>query len=272
MSHFTIKLSVICAACFAIAACGHSQHNKSASTSHHKVPTKSVLAVQKPPVKLKHKTVMPPANKQESKTDNLKLQQNAQDLLRRLRSYTSLSADFTQVNIAHTAVGDTKKSQRGHMDLKRPDDFIWKTYDGQSGTTLDEALIGDGDKYWQYDPDLQQAIKEKGDLSRQPLIKLLLSNDYSSKELTKSFMITKQSVAGEPREVEFTLTPVSTNMDINVSAISIVFNNDTLSELVMQNSLNQKTVFNFYNIKRTPLSSSLFAFKPGKDVDVIDNT
>ena len=85
-------------------------------------------------------------------------------------------------------------------------------------------------------------------------------------------MITKQSVAGEPREVEFTLTPVSTNMDINVSAISIVFNNDTLAQLVMQNSLNQKTVFNFYNIKRTPLSSSLFAFKPGKDVDVIDNT
>ena len=283
MRNFTVRWLVVLILCFMSVACGggSSTDKKHTSTPEARVPQSPVdTANTKRPVVSPHKhvTVHPKKTNKHAKSGIAHKQQQAlseklaKQLLHSLRAYTNLSADFDEVIVDHAKGGSREPLHRGHMALKRPDKFIWKTYIGKKGDKVDEELIGDGGVYWQYDPELQQAIKRKVNLDKQPLIKLLLSDEGSSVDLARNFNVTKETIAGSPGDVVFVLKTKNDNSESNLAQMIIVLKNNVLSQLSLENNLNQETVFQFYNLRQSVIKDSLFVFKPGDDVDVVDNT
>ncbi len=307
MRSFTIKLSLMLVFCLSVAACGNQKDNKQKHTINNSAKTtaqpssannnnqqhKSVAANKdsvankvenkKQPVEAiktpaKHAAVNASENNSAASSSTAHKQKKAlsaklaKELLHRLRSYTNMSADFNEFVVNHSKNGDTEELHRGHMDLKRPDKFIWKTFRGKQNEKIDEELIGNGGIYWQYDPLLQQAIKRRVDLNKQPLIKLLLSDEGSSMDLSRNFDVAKKTMHDDPGAVVFVLTSIQGNDESSLANMTIVLKNNMLSQLILNNTLNQQTIFQFYNIKKDPINNDVFVFKPGDDIDVVDNT
>lgn len=195
----------------------------------------------------------------------------AQQLLHRLRSYSCLSANFRQMVIDDGASPAT--DHYGRLLLKRPDRFLWETYKTNKQRNIDEKLVGKGSFYWQYDPDLQQAIKRKVDLDQQPLIKLLLSDQGSAQELAKDFILTVTTASGSTIEEYMLKTrdggPYS---DLSSMTIAIDAKTGALIRLILANTLSQRTIFAFSHVSTQPIDDDVFNFTPGSDVDVVDET
>jgi chaperone LolA len=285
MRNFTVKWLMIFIFCFTSVACGGGtgdKKQKNTSTSENNISQTTAPKAKSKQVSGggpdKHVKVQPkkPNKHTKSGIDRKKQQELseklAKELLHSLRSNTKLSADFDEIVVNHTKDGNREQLHRGHMDLKRPDKFIWKTFIGKKGVNIDEELIGNGGVYWQYDPQLQQAIKRKVNLDKQPLIKLLLSDEGSSMDLSRNFNVTKKNVSAASGEVVFVLTSKDDGSESNLARMIIVLKNNVLSQLSLENNLNQETVFQFSNLDQSVIKDSLFEFKPGDDVDVVDNT
>ena len=180
-------------------------------------------------------------------------------LTQQLNNIRSMQADFTQTIVNKT--GKTIVQSEGKMSLARPGKFRWDVK-----KPVAQLLVANGSRLWIYDPDLEQVtirslVKAAGEAPA-----LLLSDANTT--LAKDFYVKQEATSSLEW---FLLTPK--NSDSVFARIKLAFANNQIREMDLEDQLGHKTQIQFRNIVlNQPLSSSLFAFPPPANVDVIDET
>ncbi|MBU1190216.1 MAG: outer membrane lipoprotein chaperone LolA [Gammaproteobacteria bacterium] len=172
------------------------------------------------------------------------------------RDLDNLTASFEQT--ISDAQGKVTQTANGRLSIQRPGRFRWD-YD----TPYKQLVLGDGQKLWTYDVDLEQAtVKPQQDaLAGTPA--LLLSAKEQPRTLFK--------VAPLPMrddEEWFELTPHA--QDTQFNQIRLGFLNDQLVAMELVDGFDQLTQFRFNDLQvNGPVSAQIFRFVPPKGVDVI---
>jgi outer membrane lipoprotein carrier protein len=177
----------------------------------------------------------------------------AQELANLLSNFNSMQANFTQTSAS--------QQTKGQMAIQRPGKFRW-----QVQKPTQQLIIADGSFLWVYDADLQQATKQKLNYQQTDNPAMLLSGSVA--DLQKDFIITKPQTK-EPGEW-FTLKPKSRHGMFQV--IQLQFINGILKTMHITDNLGQHSMISFPQMLINPkLDNSLFEFKPGQGVDVVEN-
>lgn len=174
-----------------------------------------------------------------------------------ISSTRSAQANFTQVVLDQS--GQRIQSASGTMQFVRPGKFRWvyqKPYE--------QIIVGDGEKFWLHDIDLNQVTVKKLDAAIGSSPAALLSG---SNEIERSFDL-KES--GRQDGLDW-LQAVPKGQESSFSKILMAFG--AQSELVimeLSDAFGNKTVLRFSDLKRNPqLPPSLFRFVPPKGADVL---
>lgn len=169
----------------------------------------------------------------------------------------SAQADFTQVVLDQG--GKRIQSASGVMQFVRPGKFRW-TYQ----KPYEQIIVGDGEKFWLYDADLNQVTVKKLDAALGSSPAALLSG---SNEIERGFAL-KES--GSQDGLDW-LQATPKAQDSSFNSILMAFN--AQAELVimeLNDQFGHKTVLRFSGLKRNPqLSPQLFKFEPPKGADVL---
>ena len=185
------------------------------------------------------------------------------NLIGDLKTY---QADFEQR--VNNEFGKELDFSSGTFSIKRPDNFRWEIKE-----SFTQTIVADGKQLWTYDEDLEQVtIQDQNQvLANSPL--LLLTSDGT--ELAESFDISLVTLEKTEDVVEsdnllFLLKPKQTG---NVfDSVHILFEDKKLTELLMADTLGQKTSVKFSSVKiNEKLDPSLFNFTVPEGVDVVDS-
>jgi len=170
----------------------------------------------------------------------------------------SAQADFTQVVLDQN--GKRLQSASGIMQFQRPGKFRW-TYQ----KPYEQVIVGDGEKFWLYDVDLNQVTVKKLDAALGSSPAALLSGNN---EIERDFTL-KES--GSQDGLDW-LQAISKTQDSGFEKILMAFN--VQAELVimeLNDAFGHKTVLRFSNMQRNPkLSAQQFQFMPPKGADVLE--
>lgn len=176
-------------------------------------------------------------------------------LLEDTRSY---QASFKQVTLDQA--GNALQSFDGQLLVKRPGLFYWHV-----NPPLEQLVISDGENLWVYDPDLEQAIKQKVDQRVSQTPALLLSGEVDT--LDKSFTI---SVLDE-KDGKQTFILVPKGQDSLFEQLKFTFLDRLLVRMYLIDALGQRSDLQFLNVQVNPgIDPQLFTFTPPKGVDVIE--
>lgn len=190
-------------------------------------------------------------------------------LNRALAKLGSLEASFSQKTIVANSTSTARpqqglrpshmnRSYSGTMQVKRPGQFRWETT-----SPMQQLIVTNGQTVWIYDPDLEQATRQQMDAQVGNTPALLLSGKPD--QIKKAFRVTQPNRS----QANFVLYPRS--KDGSFESLTIRFQGDVPSQMVLQDSLGQKTDIQFSNVKLNPrLNDQLFVFKPPVGTDVID--
>ncbi len=180
--------------------------------------------------------------------------------LERLRQFVrdtqTARTPFTQ--IVTDKSGRVVQTVSGQFDLARPGRFRWSV-----DKPYKQLLVGDGQKVWVFDPDLNQVIvRNMGDaLGASPAALLAGKADVES-----AFTWKDQPVADGLDWLQ--ATPLS--KESTFSEIRLGFDATGLVALELFDAFGQKSVVRFTAFERNPkLSPELFKFTPPKGADVI---
>ncbi len=178
----------------------------------------------------------------------------------RLKDYfkniSSMRAQF------HQAVSDSqgRKLQEvdGTMQLQRPGKFRWD-YD----KPYVQQIVGDGEKIWLYDPDLNQVtVRDLTKAIGSSPAALLAGNN----EMDKHFILKDTSRKGGLEWVVAT----AKDKEGEFERVFLGFKGDTLQEIELHDSFGNLTNIVFSKFERNPvLSSQSFQFKPPQGADVV---
>jgi len=174
-----------------------------------------------------------------------------------LEQTSSMQGNFEQ----HTLDSKGKRLQTlsGQMLVKRPNLFRWDTT-----KPFEQHIVANGEVVWVYDPELQQATKQKLDKQVANTPALLLSGD--SKKIATSFNVTQENSA---KTTSFILKPK--DKESVFESLRVSFTGSVLNSMQLKDSLGQKTDIFFSQMQvNGKIAPSLFQFTPPKDVDVID--
>jgi len=183
------------------------------------------------------------------------------DAIDKLKSFIAATrsgqADFTQVVLNQD--GQRIQSASGIMQFVRPGKFRW-----EYRKPYEQLIVGDGTKFWLYDPDLNQVTVRKLDAALGSSPAALLSG---SNEIERGFELKD---VGERDGLDW-LEAIPRSKDTSFESVRMAF--DAQSELVimeLRDNFGQDTVLRFLDMKRNPqLAPSLFKFVPPKDADVL---
>jgi outer membrane lipoprotein carrier protein len=179
----------------------------------------------------------------------------AQDLVKKIKSISSMTANFNQRLIN----SQNDMNTQGKMSLKKPQFFRWVITSPNN-----QKIISNGKKLWIYDGDLEQLIIKKvsNNIAQYPYLILLSKN---TENIDKLFTVKEKG------DNNYILKPKNDEM---INSIVIKFDSDNkLKSLEISTSLNQFTQIKFSDVKdNVSLDNSLFNFKAPKDTDVIDET
>jgi len=173
-----------------------------------------------------------------------------------LENTHSGKATFTQTVVAKS--GRKPQAAAGTMMFSRPGKFRWlyeKPYY--------QLIVGDGEKLWIYDRDLNQVSTKKiaAALGSSPAA-LLAGNN----ELEKNFTLKE---GGESEGIEWVDAKPKTD-DTSFEFLRIGFSGGLLKAMELRDSFGQTTLITFSQFERNPaLASSLFHFTPPKGADVL---
>ena len=164
--------------------------------------------------------------------------------------------DFTQV--VSDRNGKTLRQASGTFSLARPGKFRW-AYEKPYA----QLLVGDGQKVWIYDTDLNQVTIRPMDKTLSSTPAALLSG---SQDFEKVFAIDEQPAANnlswliaKPRGAE-----------TGLEYARIGFANGALKQLEFIDSFGQKTVITVNKFEKNPaLPADNFKFVPPKGADVV---
>lgn len=189
-------------------------------------------------------------------------------LNRALAKLGSLEAQFSQKTIVANSPAarpnqglrpsHMNRSYSGVMQVKRPGQFRWQTT-----SPMQQLIVTNGQTVWIYDPDLEQATRQQMDSQVGNTPALLLSGQVD--QIKAAFRVSQPN----RNLASFVLYP--RGKDGSFESLTIRFQGDVPSQMVLQDSLGQKTDIQFSNVKLNPrLNDQLFVFKPPVGTDVID--
>lgn len=180
-------------------------------------------------------------------------------LISQLQAIDSLKGDYAQTITDKN--GTLVQKTQGDFVIKRPGYFYWA-----SKGTQEQKVIGNPQKLWVYDPDLEQVTvrKNPGDSDNSPA--RLLSGDVA--KMAPLFKVSEKQNGGEQ---EFTLTPKKPEKE-QLKQIQFTFTGGSLATLAFEDKLGQTTRLILSNTAaNTPVDMNLFTFVPKPGTDVIEN-
>lgn len=146
----------------------------------------------------------------------------------------------------------------GTMAFSRPGKFRWE-YE----KPYEQSIVGDGQRLWIYDKDLNQVTVRKLDkaLGASPAALLAGSN-----EIEKNYTVTN----GGNREGLEWLDAVPRTQYTAFERVRLGFGRNGLEAMELRDQFGQMTVIRFADLERNPrLPPDLFRFTPPKGADVI---
>ena len=168
----------------------------------------------------------------------------------------TLRADFDQVVLDpnHTQV----QSAQGTLYLRRPGKFRW-----DYTAPYKQLLVGDGNKVWFYDTELEQVTVKNQTATLGGSPALLLSGD---RPLEESFTIVERGKQDGLDWLE--LSPKA--KDTEFSSVRLGFGASDLEAMELTDGFGQTTHLHFTHVRRNPvLETDLFKFVTPEGVDVI---
>jgi outer membrane lipoprotein carrier protein len=184
------------------------------------------------------------------------------DAVDRLRVFLEttklLRADFSQTVMPKS--GRKPQFSSGSMAIARPHKFRW-----QIEKPYPQLIVGDGEKVWLHDPELNQVtVKKQGAALAGSPAALLAGEGVAA--LEKSFALKD---AGEKDGLEW-LEAVPKSTDSGFEKVRIGFAGAELRAMELTDSFGQQTSLVFSKVeKNPPLAASHFRFTPPKGADVL---
>jgi chaperone LolA len=168
----------------------------------------------------------------------------------------SAEADFTQTVTDKS--GRVTQEASGKMAFARPGKFRW-----DYRAPYEQVIVGDGDKLWLYDVDLEQVtVKPLGEVVAGTPAALLAGDDAIEKYFTLKN-------AGERGGLEW-LEATPKARDTTFERIRMGFKGDALVQMELFDFFGQRTTLRLSNLARNPaIAPSRFRFTPPKGADVI---
>ena len=182
------------------------------------------------------------------------------DAVQRMTSFfqstNSMRAQFTQTVLDQ----QNRKVQEvtGSMQLLRPGKFRW-----DYNKPYVQLVIGDGQKVWLYDPELNQVTVRSLDKMIGSSPAALLAGN---KDIEKTFDIKPDARQGELDWVE--VTPK--DKESGFERMYLGFRGENLQEMELHDNFGQTTVIEFSKLERNPkLNATAFKFAPPRGADVV---
>jgi outer membrane lipoprotein carrier protein len=173
-----------------------------------------------------------------------------------LKSTRTLKADFSQMIIGKN--GRKPQQSSGTVAISRPGKLRWEIL-----KPYPQLVVGDGEKVWIHDPDLQQVTVRKAGQAIGGSPAALLSG---SNELEKNFTLKDAGEAEGMAWVE--ATPKAG--DSGFEKVRLGFAGNDLKAMELQDSFGQTTLIRFNKIERNPtLPPGTFKFTPPVGADVV---
>lgn len=169
----------------------------------------------------------------------------------------TVRADFSQVLLDKNT--RALQESTGTMLFERPGKFRW-TYT----KPYEQLIVGDGDKIWFYDQDLNQVTIRKLDISIGSTPAALLAG---SSTIEENFTLVEM---GQQDQIEWLqATPI--DKESIFEHIRIGFSLDGLLKIMaIRDHFGQTTLLTFSGLEKNPqLSNKLFQFTPPDGADVI---
>src|SRR5574340_590046 len=182
------------------------------------------------------------------------------DTLKEFISATrSAQANFTQEVTDQT--GKRIQNASGTMQFQRPGKFRWSYQ-----KPYEQLIVGDGEKFWLYDLDLNQVTVKKLDAALGSSPAALLSG---SNEIERDFIL-KES--GSRDGLEW-LQATPKGKESSFDRILMAFNPQAeLAVMELNDMFGHKTVLRFSAMRRNPVfSAQQFQFTPPKGADVLSD-
>ena len=173
-----------------------------------------------------------------------------------LKNTRTLKADFAQSVIAKN--GRKPQQSSGVVAIARPGKLRWEIQ-----KPFPQLVVGDGEKIWIHDPELQQVTVRKAGQAIGGSPAALLSG---SNELEKNFTLKEAGEAEGLNWVEAT-PKVS---DSGFERVRLGFSGSDLKGMELLDSFGQTTLIHFSRLERNPaLPAATFRFVPPAGVDVV---
>lgn len=199
-----------------------------------------------------------------------------------LQETTTWTADFEQITVLDTskkADSNVKKTQ-GKVYLLRPGKFKW-----QIDKPYTQIIIGNGEKVWLDDPDLQQTTIKKSSaiLEVSPMALLSgknnINNDFKIEKLSATTENSiknsiKNSIQNSKEISNIIFLRLTPKKESSFIEIILGLNNINGEPIIMQlvDNLNQRNQIIFSNSqKNIKLTTEMFNFIIPKDRDIIEN-
>lgn len=173
-----------------------------------------------------------------------------------LDSTRTLKAEFSQTVMGKA--GRKPQQSSGTLAISRPGKLRWDIQ-----KPYPQVMVGDGDKFWIYDPELKQVtVKKMGQaIGSTPAALLSGSND-----LEKNFTLRESGEADGLTWVE----ALPKSQDSGFEKVRLGFAGSDLKTMELFDNFGQTTRVQFSRIDRNPaLPASLFKFVPPAGADVI---
>lgn len=173
-----------------------------------------------------------------------------------LKNTRTLKAEFSQSVFGKN--GRKPQQSSGNVAISRPGKLRWEIV-----KPYPQLVVGDGEKIWIHDPELQQVTVRKAGqaLGSSPAALLAGSN-----ELEKNFTLKEAGSAEGLEWVE--ATPKAG--DSGFEKIRMGFAGPELKAMELQDSFGQTTLVRFSKIERNvALAASAFKFTPPAGTDVV---
>lgn len=175
-----------------------------------------------------------------------------------LSGYDRFTAQFDQ--FITNEQGARGESSTGYFAIERPDRFAWITE-----TPFPQEIISDGEYIWIYDPDLEQATRKPADANTESAPALILNGRIHELDRRYDVVLIQQSEG----IIVFELLPKQAQ-EVMFSRVRLLFKDAVLSELLLDDSLGQRSMIQLSNQVLNPeLDEALFNFDPPEDIDVI---
>lgn len=175
-----------------------------------------------------------------------------------LDGYSTFSADFSQIAAAEQ--GSRVQENSGRLTVAKPNKFHWL-----SSEPYPQEIVSDGTYIWVFDPDLEQVTRKPAQNGTSSAPALILNGQID--ELREQFSISGGD-AVEGSDQLFELLPLS---DQNTfKRIRLFFAGEVISELMLEDTLGQRTTIVFANQKINPeIDPEQFKFELPEGADLI---